>query len=265
MVLAISLLLLAAAPDAGSAATPESPGGVVAIIWGGGKDAVAANESLARWEAEKRLLGDLVTFAPGYPKVLSSATVPGLNPGFDIVLLGFCPRDEGRSERAYIQALYPFTYEKPVKGVESACPVWAEPRWERAVELRRMVKGAGHTLSVVVLAMPEPPDPAEMTSQQTPVRWLSAVARDGAGALLGVYSLKDERSYFGGDRTVGCETAVKSVCKGVVVLERECTASSGACTSDPGERKRVTLRWNGKAFIPEEKLLEKWPGTNCAE
>jgi hypothetical protein len=255
MVLAVSLLLLAAAPDAGA----------VAVIWGGGKDATAAHESLARWEAEKRLLGELVTFAPGFPKMVSSTTVPGLNPGFHIVLLGFCSREEGQSERAYLQALYPFTYEKPVKDVESACPVWVEPSKERAVESRRTVKGVRFTLSVVVLARPELPDIGEVPPEGVPARWLSVVARDGAGALLGVYSLKDQRYYFGGDRTVGCETAVKSVRKDVVVLERHCTGSSGACTSDPGERKRVTVRWNGKAFIPEEKLLEKWSGVNCAE
>lgn len=262
MVFAISLLLLAATPGAGSPPVPESPGGVVAVVWGGGKDAAAAHESLARWEAEKRLLGDVITFAPGFPKIVSSATVPGLNPGFEIVLLGFCPRDEGRIERAYLKALFPSTYEKPVKGVESACPVWSNPK-EHAIELQRTVKGEGFTLSVVVLE-PEPPDYSMLPPTPVPVRWLSVVARDGAGALLGVYSLRDDYSSIA-TRPVGCDTAVKSARKGTVVLERNCIATSGACTTDPGERRRVTVRWNGKAFIPEEKLLAKWSGTNCAE
>jgi|GEM_PF-2265375 len=250
--------------DAGSPPVPKSSGGLVAIVWGGGKDTTAAHESLAQWEAEKRLLGDLVTFAPGFPKIVSSATVPGLNPGFEIVLLGFCPRDEGQDERAYIKALYPSTYEKPVTGGESACPTWVDQK-SKAVKPQRTVKGKGLTLSVVGLAMPEEPEAADLTPTPVPVRWLSVVARDGAGALLGVYSKKDEYSYVGGSRAVGCRTEVKSARKDTVVLERTCNGSSGACDTDPGERWRVTVRWNGKAFIPEEKLLAKWEAKNCAE
>ncbi|WNG58742.1 hypothetical protein F0U59_31415 [Archangium gephyra] len=249
--------------DAGIPPVPESSGELVAIVWGGGKDTTAAYESLAQWDAEKRLLGDLVRFAPGFPKIVSSATVPGLNPGFEIVLLGVCPRDEGRDERAYIKALHPFTYEKPVKGVQAACPIWVEQK-SKAVNLQRTVKGKGLTLSVVELAWPEEPEASDLSFTSVPVRWLSVVARDGAGALLGVYSKKDEYS-LAGSRAVGCRTEVKSASKDTVVLERTCKGSSGACDTDPGERWRVTVRWNGKAFIPEEKLLAKWEAKNCAE
>jgi hypothetical protein len=82
--------------------------------------------------------------------------------------------------------------------------------------------------------------------------------------LLGVYSKKDEYSLVG-SRAVGCRTTVKSESKDKVVLERICNGSSGACDINPGEQWRVTVRWNGKAFIPEEKLLKKWEGSHCAE
>lgn len=64
MVLAITLMWLAAMPEAGSAAPP---GEAVALIWGGGEDAAAAKASLERWELEKKLLGDVLVFAPGFP------------------------------------------------------------------------------------------------------------------------------------------------------------------------------------------------------
>lgn len=263
MVLALSLLLLAAVPDGGSPPPPQSSFGFVAIVWGGGKDTPAAYESLAKWDADKRLLGDRVTFAEGFPKIVSSATVTGLNPGFEIVVLGYCGRDEGKSERAYIKALYPSTYEKPVTGVKNTCPTWAGGQ-EHTLGTQRTAKGKELTLSVVELST-EPPDDSDLTSTPVPVRWLSVVARDSTGALLGVYQVTDDVAYVGGSNSVGCDTTVKSVRKDTAVLERGCIASSGACGRPPGERKRITVRWNGKAFIPEEKLLEEWSGMSCGE
>jgi hypothetical protein len=265
MLLALSLLLLAAAPDAGSPAVTPSADGPVAIIWGGGKDNAAAQESLARWEAEKRLLGDLVTFEGGFPKIVRSDTVPGLTPGFEVVLMGFCPGDEAKNLRAYIKALYPFTYEKPVNAGKWACFLSKGLGQIPEVTLRRTVKGEGITVSIVMLALPEEPPIEELSMKGTPMRWVSVVARDAAGALLGVYSLQDDRYYFGGDHGVGCDTTLKSARKDAIVLERLCSGSSGACRGDPGEKKRVTLRWSGKAFIAEEKQLKKWSGQDCAE
>jgi hypothetical protein len=266
MVLALSLLLLAAAPDAGSPAVTPTKDGPVAIIWGGGKDNVAAQEALARWEAEKRLLGDLVTFEGGFPKIVRSDTVPGLTPGFEVVVMGVCPQDGAKNLRAYIKALYPFTYEKPVNGWKGAC-FGSKLGQIPEVTLRRTVKGEGITVSIVMLALPEEPSIGEMpmAGAGTPMRWVSVVARDASGALLDVYSLKDDRYYFGGDHGVGCDTTLKSARKDAIVFERLCSGSSGACRSDPGEKKRVTLRWSGKAFIAEEKQLKSWSGQDCAE
>jgi hypothetical protein len=113
MLLTISLLLLASAPEA---ATPPPPTQeVIALIWGGGKDAASAEESLRRWEEEKKLLGGALTFAEGYPKRVSSASVPGLNPGFEIVLLGYCGRDEATSARRFLKGLYQRLNRKAVR------------------------------------------------------------------------------------------------------------------------------------------------------
>jgi hypothetical protein len=267
MVLTLSLLLLAAAaPDAGSAAAPLPENSPVAIIWGGGKDNVAAQESLAKWEAEKRLLGDLVTFAEGFPKIVRSDTVPGLTPGFEVVVLGFCPRDEATNVRAYIKALFPSTYEKPASFGKWACLGWKGLSQDAEVTLKRTVKDKGVTTSIVMLALPEEPSTTELSMDPTPMRWLSVVARDAGGSLLGVYSLTDDRVYFGGDFGVGCDTTLKSARAGTVVLDRECGGYAGACTGgQPGDHRRVTLRWSGKAFIAEEKVLKEWEGKNCAE
>jgi hypothetical protein len=270
MILAITLMWLAATPGAGSAAAP--PGETVALIWGGGKDAAATKASLERWESEKKLLGDVLVFAPGFPKVVSSDTVPGLKPGFEVVLLGVCGRDEARPARSYLKALYPFTYERLVREQALACPTWKmlpeqedpEDPFERTVDRPKTVKFPGGTLSVVVLSVPGI-DPEARVQQDVPVRWLSVVARDDAGTLLNAYSLVDERAYIAGPRNIGCTTSVKSVRKGAVVFERDCNGTSGACQADPGEKKRVTVHWDGKDFRAEEKVLKRWAGTGCAE
>lgn len=269
-VLAITLMWLAATPEVGSAAAP--PGEAVALIWGGGKDTAAAKASLERWESEKKLLGNVLVFAPGFPKVVSSGTVPGLNPGLEVVLLGVCGRDEARPARGYLKALYPFTYEKPVRDQALACPTWKtlpdkedpEDPAERTAQRPKTVKLPGGTLSVVELSVPDI-EPEDQVRQAVPVRWLSVVARDNAGALLDAYSLVDDRSYIAGPRNIGCTTSVKSVRKDAVVFERTCNGTSGACQTDPGEKKRVTVRWDGKGFRAEEKVLETWSGTFCAE
>jgi hypothetical protein len=263
MFVTLSLLLLASAPDAGTAPPPTHE--VVAIIWGGGKDAAAAKESLRRWEEEKKLLGDALTLPAGFPKLVSSASVPGLNPGFEIVLLGYCGRDEATAARRFLKALYPFVYEKPVQVEAPTCPKWSGEHQEYVVEAPTTLKAKGATLTLAVAALKSDADQPIGVALTT--RRVRVVARDNTHKLLDVFEVDDTQSGTG-MRSVGCDTSV-AVKKSAVVLERTCTQPAGAaCNFDPGEKTRVTVRWDGDTLANDEKTLETWDvdySKDCAE
>ncbi len=254
MLLTLSLLLLASAPDAGTP-PPPSTNETVAIIWGGGKDAAAAQEALRRWEAEKKLLGGALTFTDGFPKRVASASVPGLNPGFEIVLLGFCGGADAASARRFLKALYPFVYERPVKVDAPACPRWAGAHQGFTVEPPATVKAKDVTLTVASAWLKDL-DEASITDQIS-TGWVRVVARDKANTLLDVFALEDTQMGTG-MRPVGCETSV-AVRKSAVVLERTCTEPAmAACNFDPGEKTRTTVRWDGQKLATDETTLESW-------
>jgi hypothetical protein len=251
------LLVLATAPAAETPAAPPA-GEAVALVWGGGKDAAAAQEWLRRWDDEQKQIDTSITLAEGFPKIVLSASVPGLNPGFEIVLLGFCRRDEGEPVRRFLKALYPFVYEKPVKVEAAACPVWFDGR-ARTAGPPSIVKSRGATLTVAEAPLAEEPDGPGTT------KLVRVVARDNKSQLLGVYRVDDDRD---SPPTTGCETSVE-VRTAEAVLERTCTRPVGAyCNRYPGEKTRITVRWDGKALRSEEKLLSKWNidmNKECAE
>jgi hypothetical protein len=266
MLLTISLLLLASTPEA--ATPPPATQEVIALIWGGGKDAASAEDSLRRWEEEKKLLGDALTLAEGFPKRVSSASVPGLNPGFEIVLIGYCGRDEATNARRFLKGLYPFAYEKPVKVEAAACPRWAGEKQDVVVEPPKTVKGKGVTLTVAVASLKGPVEPdigVEVTT-----KWVRVVARDSKNKLLDVVSVEDTETGTGMS-TVGCGTEEVTVRKSAVVLERTCTTPAGAaCNRNPGKRTRSTVRWDGdlERLDTDEKTLEEWTvdyNKDCAE
>ena len=252
----VPLLVLATTPAEGTTAAPSSHE-AVALVWGGGKDAAAAQEWRRRWDEEQKSVEASITLAEGFPKVVSSASVPGMNPGFEVVLLGFCRPAEGEPVRRFLKALHPFLYEKPVKVEALACPAWSDGA-ERTVELPSVVKARGATLTVAVARQEDPPPPA--TTQLVRV-----VARDGKSQLLDTYNVDDDSGTSPGD---GCETSVE-VRAAEVVLERTCTQGVGAyCNRYPGEKSRITVRWDGKELLATTKTLSKWTidmNKECAE
>jgi hypothetical protein len=251
------LLVLSTAPIPETPA-PRPADEVVALVWGGGKDAAGAQEWRRRWDDEQKQVDASVSLAEGFPKVVSSASVPGLNPGFEIVLLGICRRDEGEPIRRFLKALYPFLYEKPVMVEATACPAWSDGR-ARKVEPASIVKVRGATLTVVEAPLAEEPDSPGTT------QLVRVVARDDKSRLLGAYKVDDD---WNSPQNNGCETSVE-VRTTDAVLERTCTRSVGAyCNRYPGEKTRITVRWDGKALRSEEKLLSKWTidmDKECAE
>lgn len=78
------------------------------LILGGGKRPEDAHEVKAKFES-----ADGVKPAEGFPKVVKSDDIPGLNPGFHILVLGACKPDEWRLDA--IRAFYDKSYIRPVK------------------------------------------------------------------------------------------------------------------------------------------------------
>jgi hypothetical protein len=71
--------------------------------------------------------------SPGYPKLVESKSMPGLNPGFFLVVLGACADEtaaqtsHGNGLAALIQRGLKGAYAKPVTVKADGCPLWVEP------------------------------------------------------------------------------------------------------------------------------------------
>jgi hypothetical protein len=98
-----------------------------AIISGGGATAEAGEKALKAFKAVPTF-GELLTFAPGFPKVVESKTVSGLKPGFFVVVLGFCGPKEARAPLSVAKSVRASVYARAVQVDELACPTVA---WTR--------------------------------------------------------------------------------------------------------------------------------------
>ncbi|MBZ4409517.1 hypothetical protein K8640_14935 [Myxococcus sp. XM-1-1-1] len=252
----VPFVLLSATSVVASTPAPEGQGGeYVAVIWGGGKDAEAAKASVAKWESERELVAKALVLAEGFPKTVSSGSVPGLNPGFEVVLLGFCRSDESAVQRRLLKAYHPFIYERPVTQAVSACPKWKEAGGERVVQEPAMLKVglSGVTLTRVVSRL----KPPVSLGDGRVVLWLDVVARDAAGKYLGKVSMEDEHSPTGMGME-GCDTTLEPSRKTAFVVTRRCTYAAGAaCNFLPSDTTRTVVKWDGQKLVEEDKVIEK--------
>lgn len=134
----LALVLLSSA--AGAQENPARPAGPVQVevlVLGGGKTPEEAEAWLARWKAAAPLLEKVITLAEGFPQVRQSAKVPGLNPGFHIVVLGFCPAAAREGPHTLLKSFFPGTYAKAVLTQDEGCP---EPVAEAAAFNTHTVK-----------------------------------------------------------------------------------------------------------------------------
>jgi hypothetical protein len=104
------------------------------FIAAGAKTEAEAKKALASLKLPPQLL-----LAPGFPKLVKSDTVGGLNPGFVLVVLGACA-DVSASESghndglaALIQRGVKGAYAKPAAKQDAACPLWLEASKDPAV------------------------------------------------------------------------------------------------------------------------------------
>jgi len=147
MIAMLVSLLLAQAP------APAAPRQLV--IWSGGATRAEAEEALTRYRKREKDFGEHLQLAGGYPRILESAKVEGLKPGFFVVALGVCASEKDPGF-VMLDTWEPAVYSRPVQLAESTCPKPAD-RWEAGGQIwsfataqRLQVKGA--ELSALVLA-----------------------------------------------------------------------------------------------------------------
>lgn len=93
------------------------------LVFSGGTTRADGESALASWKRLAPLVDPHVRLAVGFPKVVESASLPGLKPGFFVVVLGQCASLEAFD---VIKAIYPAAYSRPVTGAPTlSCPTLA--------------------------------------------------------------------------------------------------------------------------------------------
>jgi hypothetical protein len=85
------------------------------LIWGGGRTPEEGRKALERFEAERSGLEAILSLGEGYPRVIASDTLPGLKPGFHVVMLGACKPEELKEPLSTLQAFKAGVYARAVK------------------------------------------------------------------------------------------------------------------------------------------------------
>ncbi len=128
------------------ASVQGAPKGDEIILLGGGTTTDAARAVAERYTAAR--LDGLITPAPGFPKILSSASIQGLKPGFEVAVLGVCPEGERAANlRDVVNLVAPGAYLRTVTGdFEGQCPELkgapSVPRGMKLVESMPVVRGS---------------------------------------------------------------------------------------------------------------------------
>ncbi|RKH13987.1 hypothetical protein D7V97_04400 [Corallococcus sp. CA053C] len=212
------------------------------LIWGGGKDTAEAEAALGRWQerAKKKEWEGTLKVAEGYPRILQSAAVPGLKPGFVVVVLGACEPTAGPKVLETLKAFEPAAYARDVTWAEPlACPQLG-PEW-RVVQSKSWKKKEG-TLTAVLLETLPKHEPWQ-TRQA-----LRVMLRAPDGRLLG----SDERSGLLG------EDAFAPTLDGAGPTVTYRTVGPG-CTAGPNISEiEVKYRIDGDTLKPRlsERIIE---------
>ena len=95
-----------------------------AVVWTGGRSSDEAKRHLERWGVEAPLAAGVVALPRDAPRLVRSDDVPGLKPGFHVLLLGLCEPAAADAVLPLLQALYPGTYVRPVRvsAAQLDCP-----------------------------------------------------------------------------------------------------------------------------------------------
>jgi hypothetical protein len=176
------------------------------IIWGGGKTPEEASKALERFQAEREGLEAILTPGEGYPRVVASDTLPGLNPGFHVVVLGACTPEQAKEPLESLQAFKAGVYARAVKMAlgTGSCPK-LEYNLVSADLVRLTQKPFELTAASFMTA-------ASSTSARTAVPWLVRVyLRDASGALVDRAALDPRDGMWDGTDRNSCFAQAEKV------------------------------------------------------
>ena len=212
------------------------------ILTGAASEAAGApllEAAKKRVEAAK----DLLAFAPGFPKLVQSDAVPGLKPGFWIVIAGYCEKDTVLDA---LKAIDSGSYSRPVKVEAGACPKvtegWSVKTDEAKDASKRTLRG--------VLFVPD---------DQGHEWKLYVSLKEKSGVLLAEEVLeqsKDSPCLYGGDSELKAKGAT------LVLKSSGCMKSRGC--PNPGEATvTVTVSAVDQVIKTEGKVLKDSGYAGC--
>jgi hypothetical protein len=211
------------APDQ---ATP----GVDAIIWGGGVTQADGEKWMKRWADEAASMAKLLTLAPGYPQLVKSDEVPGLKPGFMVVVLGTCEGVESRYTLGLLKGVAERVYARRIKTTVTACPL----RTNGLQRARMAVTTAAGGTRLQAAEVWDPKQPVfNETSPRASSVWVTLRTKEG--------ELLDQLIVPGTSST--CPSLTLESSEGALELVTQCDAevNGGRCATDSGA---VTTRFS---------------------
>jgi hypothetical protein len=168
----LSVLLWTGAGAAVSAdesvpALPKAPptSGIQMIIWGGGDTRAEADALLKDYNDRVGTVGDFrdpaIQTRDPYPRVVESAKVPGLAPGFFIVALGTCPDEAVRPLLKLLAPLQRGVYARPIDTKKPPqCPSLGEG-WDEPAIAKSKTKDGFELTAVVFTRSQDERDPSD--------------------------------------------------------------------------------------------------------
>ena len=209
-----------------------------ALIFAGGATPEAAQAALAAFKAKlANQVDNVVKLPAGEPRVVESAKLPGLKPGFHIVTLGTCK--DPAPVLAALKAIYPGTYSKPLTGDvgPERCPTLVENTG--AAPLEPAVK----TGPYVVNAFASTEDSKDERGRETSTSMLGFVLTEKAtGLVKDLITVEGDTADRVGDGPAGWEY---ETCTASVTPDKNGFTVTRSCTNERTGCER------GEKFIPK--------------
>lgn len=223
------------------------------LIFGGGATDADAQAAMAAFRKLEATIGRAVTLPEGEPRIVDSAALPGLKPGFRVVTLGQC-RAPG-PVLAALKAIYPGAYARPLTGdaLLERCP---QLEGETVAAVEPAVKVGTALLSAFVLIATEEDERQQDLTSST-VGFV--LVERATGQVRDLASLPGASAEATGSGPAGtefrrCEVTAVAERAGFLVTRR-CTDQRSGCGRDERtiprawtETQQVTVK-NGQLVV----------------
>jgi hypothetical protein len=213
------------------------------LVWGGGKTPEDADKAMADYKAKSEAgkWSTYVKLAAGFPLIVASDKVPGMNPGFHVVVLGACDEKDGAAALGMFKVLEPSIYSKASTAwsLAQGCPAGAG-RWKWGPAAR--AKGKDDALAAV----------AFFTGKDDNDQTMVAVRHEPKGGTPTVKFFELMDCYGDGELTASG-----------VSLSIDTTCITGRCTSYGHSMFRTTFSLKNGEIVEKDKETEFIDKASC--